>query len=134
LSQDALMKRLLQDSKRIAVVGASDNPDRDSHRIFKYLKSRGYDVVPVNPAVASVDGVAAVPDLASAGPVDLVDVFRAPQHLPGVVKEAIAAKAPALWLQFGVVHDEAIAAAREAGIEVVVDRCIFVEHRRLLGG
>jgi predicted CoA-binding protein len=130
--EQALMKKLLQQSRRIAVVGASDRPDRDSHRIFVFLREQGYDVVPVNPGVAEVAGVPAVASLAEAGPVDLVDVFRAPQHVPGVVDEAIAAKAPAIWLQLGVVHEGAIARARAAGIEVVVDRCILVEHRRLM--
>lgn len=130
---DELMKRVLERSRRIAVVGASDKPDRDSHRIFVYLARHGYDVIPVNPAVAEVAGVKAVASLAEAGPVDLVDVFRAPAHLPAVVDEAIAARSPALWLQLGVVHEEAIERARAAGIEVVVDRCIMVEHRRLIG-
>lgn len=126
------MKRLLSSARRIAVVGASERPERDSHRIFVYLKEHGYDVVPVNPAAREVAGVPAVASLADAGPVDLVDVFRAPEHLPGVVDEVIATGAPALWLQFGVVHEEAIDKARDAGIEVVVDRCILIEHRRLL--
>ena len=131
MSQDALMRRLLEGSRRIAVLGASPKPERDSHRIFRYLQSVGYDVVPVRPATRDVAGVRAVADLASAMPVDLVDVFRAPEHLPGIVDECIALGVPALWLQLGVVHDEAIARARAAGIEVVVDRCIMIDHRRL---
>ena len=130
--EQVLMRKLLRDSKRIAVVGASDRPDRDSHRIFVFLREEGYDVVPVNPSVTSVAGVPAVATLAEAGPVDLVDVFRAPQHVPGIVDEAILTRAPAIWLQLGVVHEAAIAKARAMGIEVVVDRCILVEHRRLM--
>ena len=82
MNDEALVKRLLESSHRIAVLGASPNPDRDSHRIFVYLLGAGYDVVPVRPATREVAGVAAVPDLASAMPVDMVDVFRAPEHLP----------------------------------------------------
>ena len=128
---DAVMRRLLEQSRRIAVLGASPRPERDSHQIFVYLREAGYEVVPVRPATREVAGVACVPDLASAMPVDLVDVFRAPEHLPGIVDECIHLAVPALWLQFGVVHEVAIARARAAGIEVVVDRCILVEHRRL---
>ena len=131
--QTALMRRLLATSRRIAVLGASDRPDRDSHRIFRYLQAAGYDVVPVNPRVSAVAGVPAVPDLAAAGPVDLVDVFRRSEHVPGVVDEAIATAAPALWLQLGVVHDAATRRAREAGIEVVEDACIMVAHRLMFG-
>lgn len=133
MNQDDLMRRLLQGARRIAVVGASEKPDRPSHRIFRYLLEAGYDAIPVTPAAREVAGVKTFPSLAEAGSVDLVDVFRAPEHLPGVVDEAIAAAAPALWLQLGVVDDEAIAKARAAGLEVVEDRCIMVEHRRLLG-
>ena len=131
---DVIMSRLLESSRRIAVLGASPRPDRASHQIFRYLLAAGYDAIPVTPSADEILGVACVPDLASAGPVDLVDVFRAPEHLPGVVDEAIASRAPALWLQLGVVHAEAIARARAAGLEVVVDRCIMVDHRRLMGG
>ena len=131
--EDALMKKLLEGSRRIAVLGASPRPDRASHRILAYLLSAGYDAIPVTPAADEILGIPCVPDLAHAGPVDLVDVFRAPEHLPGVVDEVIASKAPALWLQLGVVHEAAIARARAAGIEVVVDRCIMIDHRRLMG-
>lgn len=133
MAQDELKARLLAQSRRIAVVGASEDPSRDSHRIFRYLQANGYEVVPVNPTARSIAGVPAVGTLRDAGPVDLVDVFRAPQHVPAVVDEAIATAAPALWLQFGVVHPEAIARARAAGIEVVEDSCIMIDHRRLRG-
>ena len=128
---DDTMRRLLEGSRRIAVLGASPNVARDSHRIFVYLKDAGYDVIPVRPATKEVAGVSAVADLAAAGAVDLVNVFRAPEHLPEIVDECIRLKVPALWLQLDVVHDDAIARAREAGIEVIADRCIMVDHRRL---
>ncbi len=128
------MRDLLARARRIAVVGASVRPDRDSHRIFEYLRRCGYDVVPVNPAVSEVAGVPAVPSLAGAGAVDIVNVFRAPEHVPAVVDDAIATGAPALWLQYGVVNAAAIARARAAGLLVIEDACIMVEHRRLLGG
>mgnify|MGYP001764701923 CR=1 FL=1 len=133
MRDDGLMRRVLENARRIAVVGASDKPERDSHRIFAYLRAAGYDVVPVNPAVREVAGVPAVAGLAEAGAPDLVNVFRAPEHLPGVVDEAIACGARAIWTQYGVVHDEALARARAAGLDVVADECIMVEHRRLLG-
>jgi predicted CoA-binding protein len=131
-SDDASLRRLLEESRRIAVVGASPKPERDSHRITAYLKAAGYDVVPVNPAAKEVAGLPVAKSLEAAGPVDLVDVFRSPEHVPEVVDECIRLKLPAIWLQLGVVHEEAIAKARAAGIEVVVDRCIMIDHRRLV--
>ena len=131
MSIDDAMRTLLEGARRIAVLGASPRPERDSHRIFVYLKDAGYDVIPVRPATKDVAGVAAVADLAAAAPVDLVNVFRAPEHLPEIIDECIRLNVPALWLQLGVVHEDAIARARDAGIEVIVDRCIMVDHRRL---
>lgn len=135
---DAALRELLGTPRRIAVVGASENPARDSHRILVFLRSRGHDALPVNPVAESVAGIPAVPDLQAArehwgAPPEVVDVFRAPEHVPGVVEQAVAVGAPWLWLQFGVVHDAAIRRALEAGLEVVVDRCIKVEANRLLG-
>ena len=131
MTLEADMRRLLEGARRIAVLGASPNPDRDSHRIFVYLRGAGYDAIPVRPATKEVAGVPAVATLAAAGKVDLVNVFRAPEHLPGIMDECIALGVPAIWTQFGVVHDAAIAKARAAGIEVIVDRCIMIDHRRL---
>ncbi len=135
---DEAMRALLGAPRKIAVVGASPNPDRASHRIFAYLQGQGHDVLPINPVADEVLGVACVPDLASAAahwgtPPDVVDVFRAPEHLPAVVSEAMAVKATWLWCQLGVVHDEAIQRALDGGMEVVVDRCILVESGRLTG-
>jgi predicted CoA-binding protein len=130
---DRAVEALLRRKPRIAMVGASDNPARDSNRVFLYMRRHGYDVLPVNPTTPAVDGVATVPDLAAAlgkGPVDLVDVFRAPDQVGPVVDAAIAAKAKAIWFQLGVVNEPAIRKALEAGMEVVVDRCIKIEHAR----
>ncbi|HET6398271.1 MAG TPA: CoA-binding protein [Candidatus Thermoplasmatota archaeon] len=132
---DAAVRALLARKPRIAMVGASDNPARDSNRVFRYLVSAGYDVLPVNPVAKTVEGVACVPDLkaaAAAGPVDLVDVFRAADAVPPIVEEALQVGAKAIWFQFGVVNEQGIRRAVEGGLDVVVDRCIKIEHARLL--
>jgi predicted CoA-binding protein len=132
---DRALEALLRRRPRIAMVGASDNPARDSNRVFLYMRRHGYEVVPVNPMTAAVDGVPTAPDLAAAaqaaGGLDLVDVFRAPDQVMPVVDGAIAGKARAIWFQLGVVNDAAIRKALDAGLEVVVDRCIKIEHARL---
>jgi predicted CoA-binding protein len=131
---DRALEALLRRRPRIAMVGASDNPARDSNRVFAYMQRHGYEQVPVNPTVAAVHGVPAVPDLAAAaqaGGLDLVDVFRAPDQVGPVVDAAIAHKAKAIWFQLGVVNPAAIQKALDAGMQVVVDRCIKVEHARL---
>lgn len=131
---DAALRRLLSGKPRIAMVGASDNPARDSNRVWKYMAAHGYTQVPVNPVAPAVEGVPTVPDLAAAaklGPIDIVDVFRAPDQVVPVVDAAIAVKAKAVWFQLGVVNPEAIEKAKKAGLQVVVDRCIKIEHGRL---
>ena len=131
---DAAVRRLLSGHPRIAMVGASSNPARDSHRVFVYLQHHGYAVTPVNPTTPAVEGIPTVPDLKAAavqGPIDIVDVFRAADQVGPVVDEAIAVGAKALWFQFGVVNPPAIETAIKAGLTVVVDRCIKVEHARL---
>jgi uncharacterized protein len=132
--EDARLKALLAAKPRIAMVGASDNPARDSNRVFLYMQRHGFTQVPVNPTTPEVAGVATVPDLAAAarlGPVDLVDVFRAPDQVGPVVDAAIAVQAKAIWFQLGVVNPAAIQKALDAGLDVVVDRCIKIEHARL---
>lgn len=131
--QDAAVKRLLERKPRIAMVGASDNPARDSNRVFAYLKRYGYDVLPVNPVAPEVHGVKSVPDLAAAakmGPIDMVDVFRAADQVGPIVDEAIRLKAKSIWFQLGVVNPAAIQKAVDAGLDVIVDRCIKIEHAR----
>jgi len=126
------LRNLLETSRRIAVVGCSPNPERDSHRIARYLIDAGYDVVPVNPGQTKILGRTCYPDVVSIpGPVDIVDIFRSPEHVPPVVEEAISAKAKAVWLQLGVGHEGAEKRASEAGLLVVSEHCIMVVHRGL---
>jgi len=130
---DAEVRDLLRRVRRIAVIGLSADPSRPSHRVAAYLIEQGYDVLPVNPTAPEVLGRKCYPTLADVpGPIDLVDVFRRPDAVPGVVAEVLALGLPALWLQEGVVHADAEEAARAAGVFVVSDRCILKEHLRLL--
>jgi predicted CoA-binding protein len=132
LDSSAGYLQLLRSAKTIAVVGVSDDPRRDSHRIAAYLKDAGYTIIPVNPKLNTVLGLNVYPDLASVGQeVDIVDVFRRPDAVPAVVADAIRAGARSLWLQYGTVNNEAVSAALSAGLDVVADRCIMIEHRRL---
>jgi hypothetical protein len=125
--------RVLLGSRTVAVVGCSPRPGRDSHQVAKYLIGKGYDVVPVNPAAPEILGRKCYPDLASVpAKIDIVDVFRAPGHVPGVAEEAIAVRAECLWLQEGVVHDGAARRASEAGLYVVQDRCLKAMHTVLV--
>jgi len=129
---------LLEAARLVAVVGASANPLRASYFVYKYLRAHGVLAYPVNPAYPDIEGVTCYPTLAAfaaaLGPPDIVDVFRKPTETPGLVREAIAAGAKAIWFQYGVINDEAIKLADEAGLAVVVDRCIKVEHARFHGG
>lgn len=127
------IRRVLLGSKTIAVVGCSPKPERDSHAIAKFLIDAGYEVIPVNPAATEILGRKCYPDVKSIPKkVDIVDVFRAPEHVPPVAEEAIAAKAECLWLQSGIAHEEAGKKASDAGLYVVMDRCIAVLHRTLI--
>jgi len=122
---------LLKKAKTIAVVGLSDDPFKPSYGVAEYMQSRGYRIVPVNPAVSEVLGERSYPtltDAAKATRIDLVDVFRRPEAVPAIVDEVLALGLPALWLQETVVHEEAARKAREAGVFVVMDRCILKEH------
>ena len=132
-------RALLERSRTVAMVGASANPTRPSYFVFSYLRTRGMlEVTPINPSIAEIDGVRAYPSLAAyateRGAPDIVDVFRKPESAPEAAREAIAAGAKAIWFQYGVVNDEAIRLADEAGLDVVVDRCIKVESARFDGG
>jgi predicted CoA-binding protein len=123
---------LLGSSETIAVVGLSDKPGRDSFRVSAYMQRQGYGIVPVNPQVLEVLGQKAYASLRDV-PVhlDIVNVFRRPEAVPEIVEEAITVGAKAIWLQLGIVHQEAANAARRAGLQVVMDHCIMVEHARL---
>lgn len=130
---EAAIAALLRGAKRIAVVGLSPKPHRDSHRIARYLLSHGYDVVPVYPREDEILGrkvYRRVQDIP--GGVDLVDVFRRSEELPEVVDDALAAKAPALWFQLGCIHAPSALRAVAAGATVVMDRCVMVDHARLV--
>ncbi|MEW6425164.1 MAG: CoA-binding protein [Bacillota bacterium] len=131
---DREIKDLLTKNKTIAVVGLSDKPERDSYRVAQYMQEKGYRIIPVNPRLKEVLGEKAYPDLTSLpGPVDIVNVFRRSEEVPGVVKDALAAKPAVIWLQLGVVNEEAALFAQSQGVQVVMDRCIKIEHARLLG-
>ena len=133
---DNEIRAILARPTTVAVIGCSDNPARDSLRIAKLLKTRGFKVIPVNPQLGPESlrkelGETCYPDLASIPElVEIVDVFRRSEFVPDVVDEAIRLKVPAIWLQEGVVHEEAAEKARKAGIFVVMDLCILKEHRR----
>jgi uncharacterized protein len=117
--------------KRIAVVGLSSDPGRDSFGVARYMQAHGYEITPVNPKETEVLGRRAYASLGDLPePIEVVNVFRRPEFVPQVVDEAIAAGAKAIWLQLGVVDYEAARRAREAGLIVVMDKCIMVEHRR----
>ena len=128
---DDTIDRVLHRTRRIAVVGLSPDPWRSSHDVARALQRAGYEIVPVNPNVDEVLGERSWPSLADVpGEVDLVDVFRREEHLPGVAREAAAIGAPALWNQLGLVSDEARAVAEEAGMDYVEDACLKVEVAR----
>jgi predicted CoA-binding protein len=132
LSNDCDIQALLRRARTIAVVGMSDNSARDSYRVGRYLHDAGYTVIPVNPFVREINGTASAPDLDHLStPPDIVDVFRRPEFLPEIVEAAIRIGASALWLQYNTFHEGAAAQASSAGLQVVYDRCIMVEHRRL---
>lgn len=130
---DEQIRDLLLRTRRIAVVGASDRADRPSHGVFGFLLARGYDAVPVNPALGgrAVHGVAALASLGEAAPLDMVDIFRRSSEAGAVVDEAIALGAKSVWMQLGVIDEAAAARARAAGLVVVMDRCPAIEWRRL---
>lgn len=127
------IKRILQESNTIAVVGLSDNPSRDSYNISAAMKAKGYRIIPVNPNADEVLGEKAYPSLRDIPePVDIVDVFRRPEHTPEIAKEAVEIGAKTLWLQLGVVNEEAAEIAKQGGLNVIMDRCIKVEDSILL--
>ncbi len=131
---DAEIRGLLERMRRIAVVGLSPKPHRDSHRVARYLLERGYEVVPVYPREEEILGQRAyrrIQDIEV--PVDLVDVFRRSEDLPAMIDDALAARAAALWLQLGCIDEPGALRAQAAGVTVVMDRCLMVDHARLLG-
>lgn len=136
----AIVEEMLRTAKTIAVMGMSDKAWRASHNIGRYLAANGYRVLPVNPALAQVLGMPCYPDLDTAqaaaraltgAGIDLVDVFRASEHVPAIVDDVIRLAIPCLWLQEDVVHEEAVARARAAGVKCVQNDCIFRRHAGL---
>jgi len=126
------IRQLIADARTIAVVGASPKPFRDSGAIAEYLSRQGYTVYPVNPKYTEILGMPCYPNLRSIPePVDIVDVFRNPDDLDGVIEDAIFSNAKSVWLQLNVVNEPAARKAEAAGLRVVMDKCIAVEHRRL---
>jgi len=128
---DDIICGILRDFRRIAVVGASDKPWRDSNRIAGYLLAEGYTVLPVNPEIREVFGLPSFPDLALAPkPVEIVNIFRRHEFIPGIVAQAIEIGARAIWMQSGLEDPVAAETARRGGLAVVMNRCIMIEHRR----
>jgi predicted CoA-binding protein len=136
------LRRILATCKTIAVVGLSPQWHRPSFFAAKYMQSHGYRIVPVNPSAREILGEPAYPSLTAAAQalqaqgqrIDLVDCFRRSEDIPPIAKEAIAIGAKCLWLQLGVVNEAAADQARAAGLDVVMDRCVKIEHARLFGG
>jgi predicted CoA-binding protein len=126
---------ILESCKRIAVVGLSPKPERDSHRVARYLLERGYEVVPVNPGQTEILGRPCYRNLLEIPfRVDLVDLFLNPERVPPVVDQAIEIGARVLWMQLGITHDEAAGKAKQAGLIVVMNRCIKQEHEKWVAG
>ncbi len=124
--------RLLREVHSVAVVGLSANTDRPSFRVAQALQSFGYHIIPVRPLLTEVLGEKAYPDLESLPELpDIVDVFRAPEHVPAIVESCIKLGIKNLWLQDGVIHEEAALRAQQAGITVVMDRCMYRDHGQL---
>jgi len=131
---DEVVREILARPRRIAVVGCSPDPRRDSHDIARLLIERGHDVVPVNPGAARVLERTCYPSLRSVpGGVEMVDVFRRSEFVGPIVDESIEIGARIVWLQLGVIDEEAAARAQAAGLTVVMDRCPAIEYRRLFG-
>ncbi len=135
MDEEEVISKILKESKTIAVVGLSPEPGRPSHRVAAYLKSKaGYKIIPVNPAVPEVLGEKSYPDLKSIPvnvKVDVVDIFRRPEFVQQIVEDAIKIKANAVWMQEGIINEEAAKLARGAGLLVVMDRCMMKEHAKL---
>lgn len=127
--------RILRRYRRIAMVGLSSNPFRPSHFAAVYMLAEGYEVFPVNPREREVLGRPSYPSLRETpGPIEIVDIFREPDAVPAIVEEAIAVGAKVIWMQLGVIHAGAARRAREAGLQVVMDACVKIEHARFFGG
>lgn len=126
------IREIMDRSSVIAVVGLSDKPNRDSYRVAQYMQDHGYRIIPVNPQLNKVLGETAYPDLLSIpGKVDIVNVFRRSEDVPPIVDEALQLKPNAIWLQLGIVNDEAAEKCRGAEVGIIMNKCIKIEHCRL---
>lgn len=133
IAPDEEVIEILKSSKTVAVVGISHNEERDSHKVAKYLKEHGYRVIPVNPKYKEVLGEPCYPDLKSIPEkIDVVDIFRNVEAIPGIVDEAIQVGAKVVWMQLGLVHNESAEKAKQAGLRVVMNKCMKIEHHRLI--
>lgn len=129
------LRRILTDYKRVAIVGLSADWSRPSNFAGKYLLEHSFDVVPVNPKYDQILGQKCYPDLTEISPqVDIVDLFQRVERIPAFVDQAIEIGAKVVWMQLGIIHQEAAQKARDAGLEVVMDRCMKIEYARLFGG
>ncbi len=131
----ALIFSILQTYRRLAVVGMSPKPQRPSYFAATYMRSYGYEIFPVNPTCKEAMGLPCVASLAElAQPLEIVDIFRRTEEVPAIVDEAIALGAKVIWMQLGIIHEEAAERAKAAGLQVVMDRCVKIEHARFAGG
>jgi uncharacterized protein len=132
LNEPEVIQKILEKVRTIAVIGLSNNPERASFGVSRFMQGQGYRIVPVNPALSEVLGEKSYPSLEAAagavGTIDLVDVFRASEFVPEIVEDVVRLKIPYLWLQQGVVDEDAARRAEAAGVKVVMDRCIFQEY------
>ena len=128
------IQRVLHSARTIAIVGLSGNELRASNFVGFYLRRHGYEVIPVNPRETEILGATSYPSLTEIPvPVDVVNVFRAPDALPDIARDAVAIKAGALWCQFGVINEEGAQIAQDGGVPVIMDRCLKIEHARYIG-
>ncbi len=129
--EDEEIRGILENNRTIAVVGLSANPDKDSHRVARYLKEQGYQIVPVNPKTEEILGQKCYASLKEIPfSVDIVDIFRKIEAIPAVVDEAIATGAKVVWMQLGLAENQSAHKARSAGLQVVMNKCIKIEHSR----
>lgn len=129
---DEDIAEILNKYRKIAMVGLSNNPDKPSYQVAEYLKANGYRVIPVNPAVAEVQGEKSYPNLAAIPePVEIVDIFRRSEDVPPIVDAAILVKAKVVWMQLGIENEPAANKARQAGLKVVMNRCMKREHQAI---
>ncbi len=130
----SVIERLVREARTVAVVGLSPDPGRPSHGVARYLRRSGMRILPVNPNLTSWEGLPAYASLADLpSQVDIVDVFRRPEHVPAIARDAVAIGAGALWLQLRVLSEQGATIAAEGGLDVVMDRCLAVEHREVVG-